>query len=64
LEFKSILISELCEDIGANTEENIEKNQCIPNIYINKLRDISKFNTKSDCFYCKKINGSIKQIWM
>ena len=43
-----MLIPELCEDIGVNTDENIEKSQYISNIYINKPHDISKFNTKSD----------------
>ena len=37
LQFKSKLISELCKDIGINTDENLFKNQWIPYIYINKL---------------------------
>ena len=37
LEFKSILISELCEDIGANTDENIEKINDSKYISINSM---------------------------
>ena len=51
LQFKSKLIYEFCEDIGIKIDENIEKNQWIPYIYINKLHGYFK-NKKIRLFLC------------